>query len=162
MAILIDRSKRVLVQGITGREGQARTRLMLDYGTRVIGGVTPGKAGSSVFGLPVFNTVPDAVKQLGEIDISVLFVPAPLIKPAAIEALDAGVKLVVLVADRVPAWDAMEIAATAKRTGASFLGPNTLGIASPGQAVVGMIGGRAESAREWFKAPLAGAGTGAG
>jgi len=81
----------------------------------------------------------------------VLFVPAPQVRAAAIEALDAGVKLAVLVPDRVPVWDAMEIAACAKANGASFVGPNTLGILSPGRAVVGMIGGRAESARQWFK-----------
>src|SRR6266581_7049628 len=101
MAILIDETKRVLVQGITGREGQARTRLMREYGTNVVAGVTPGKAGQTVLGVPV--------------------------------------------------WDAMEIAAAAKANGAMFLGPNTLGVLSPGQGVVGMIGGRAESARQWFK-----------
>src|SRR5262249_12531969 len=147
MAILIDKSKRVLVQGITGREGQARARLMLDYGTNLVGGVTPGKGGQTTLGLPVFNTVYDAVAALGPIDMSVLFVPAALVKPAGLEAIDAGVRLVVLVADRVPVWDAMEIAAAAKKKNASFVGPNTLGIASPGEGVVGMIGGRAESAR---------------
>lgn len=161
MAILIDETKKVLVQGITGREGQARTRLMLDYGTKVVGGVTPGKGGTEVFGLPVFNSCGDAAKALGGIDISVLFVPAQGIKAAALDAINAGVKLVVLVADRVPVWDAMEIAAAAKAKGSNFVGPNTLGIASPGKAVVGMIGGRAESAREWFKPPLQG-GTGVG
>ncbi len=151
MAILIDETKRVLVQGITGREGMARTRLMLDYGTHVIGGCTPGKGGTRVLGLPVFNTPKEAAQAFGEIDISVLFVPGPAVKAAAIEAFEAGVKLAVLVADRVPVWDAMEIAACAERTGARFVGPNTLGIISPGRAVVGMIGGRAESARAWFK-----------
>lgn len=153
MAILIDETKRVIVQGITGREGMARARLMKDYGTRVVGGVTPGKGGREVLGVPVFNTCGEAVDALGGVDISVVFVPAPMVKPAAIEAIEAGVKLVVLVADRVPVWDAMEIAAAAKSAGAEFVGPNTLGILSPGRAVVGMIGGRAESAREWFKPP---------
>ncbi|MGH7131982.1 MAG: citryl-CoA lyase [Phycisphaerales bacterium] len=161
MAILVDENSRVIVQGITGREGQARTRLMLDYGTKVVGGVTPGKGGTEVFGLPVFNTCADAATALGTIDISVLFVPAPAIKAAALDAIDAGVRLVVLVADRVPVWDAMEIAKAAAAKGAKFVGPNTLGIASPGKAVIGMIGGRAESAREWFKPPLQG-GTGVG
>src|SRR2546428_989241 len=151
MAILIDETKRVLVQGITGREGQARTRLMRDYGTQVIAGVTPGKAGQTVLGVPVFNTPQDAVKSLGTIDVSVVFVPAAGVKEAAISAIDAGIKLTVLVPDRVPVWDAMEIAAAAKANGALFLGPNTLGVLSPGKAVVGMIGGRAESARQWFK-----------
>src|SRR5947207_4970810 len=151
MSILIDQAKRVLVQGITGREGLARTRLMLDYGTQVVGGVTPGKGGSTALGVPVFDSVSNAVGSLGKIDISVLFVPAPQVRAAAIEALDAGVKLAVLVPDRVPVWDAMEIFACAKANGASFVGPNTLGILSPGKAVVGMIGGRSESARQWFK-----------
>src|SRR6266700_3029918 len=129
MAILIDETKRVLVQGITGREGRARTRLMREYGTKVVAGVTPGKGGENVLGVPVFNTPKDA----------------------AISAIEAGIKLTVLVPDRVPVWDAMEIAAVAKAHGAMFVGPNTLGVLSPGKAVVGMIGGRAESARQWFK-----------
>src|SRR5256885_3830113 len=127
MAILIDETKRVLVQGITGREGRARTKLMREYGTNVVAGVTPGKAGQSVLGVPVFNTPQEAVKALGGIDISVLFVPAAGVKEAAISAIDAGIKLTVLVPDRVPVWDAMEIAAAAKANGAMFLGPNTLG-----------------------------------
>jgi succinyl-CoA synthetase alpha subunit len=151
MAILIDETKRVLVQGITGREGRARTRLMRDYGTNVVAGVTPGKGGENVLGVPVFNTPPDAVNSLGKIDISVLFVPAAGVKDAAISAIEAGIKLTVLVPDRVPVWDAMEIAAAAKANDARFVGPNTLGVLSPGKAVVGMIGGRAESARQWFK-----------
>src|SRR5881392_937432 len=151
MAILIDEKKRVLVQGITGREGRARTRLMREYGTNVVGGVTPGKGGQTVLGVPVFNTPQEAVNSLGKIDISVLFVPAAGVKEAAISAIDAGIKLTVLVPDRVPVWDAMEIASAAKANDATFLGPNTLGVLSPGKAVVGMIGGRAESARSWFK-----------
>src|SRR2546427_922300 len=151
MAILIDETKRVLVQGITGREGRARTRLMREYGTNVVGGVTPGKGGQSVLGVPVFNTPQEAVNSLGSIDVSVVFVPAAGVKEAAISAIEAGIKLAVLVPDRVPVWDAMEIAAAAKAHHATFLGPNTLGALSPGKAVVGMIGGRAESARQWFK-----------
>src|SRR5262252_1911885 len=151
MAILIDEKKRVLVQGITGREGRARTQLMREYGTNVVAGVTPGKGGQTVLGVPVFNTPQEAVKALGNIHISVLFVPAAGVKDAAVSAIDAGIKLTVLVPDRVPVWDAMEIAGAAKANGAMFLGPNTLGVLSPGRAVVGMIGGRAESARHWFK-----------
>lgn len=151
MAILIDEKKRVLVQGITGREGRARTRLMREYGTDVVAGVTPGKGGQTVLGVPVFNTPQEAVNSLGNIDVSVVFVPAAGVKDAAISAIDAGIKLAVLVPDRVPVWDAMEIAAAAKANHAMFLGPNTLGALSPGKSVVGMIGGRAESARQWFK-----------
>src|SRR5262250_1191065 len=151
MAILIDEKKRVLVQGITGREGRARTRLMREYGTNVVGGVTPGKGGQNVLGVPVFNTPQEAARSLGTIDVSVVFVPAAGVKEAAISAIEAGIRLTVLVPDRVPVWDAMEIAAAAKANEAMFLGPNTLGVLSPGKAVVGMIGGRAESARQWFK-----------
>jgi succinyl-CoA synthetase alpha subunit len=156
MSIIIDEKKRVLVQGITGREGQARTALMLGYGTNVVAGCTPGKGGQEVQGIPVFDLVPEAMRYAqttcnGPIDISVVLVPAKFVKGAAIEAIEAGVKLLVIVPDRVPLWDAMEIAAAAKANGAQFVGPNTLGIISPGRGVVGMIGGRAESAKAWFK-----------
>ena len=157
MSIIIDHSKTVLVQGITGREGRARTRLMREFGTNVVAGCTPGKGGQEVEGVPVFDTVREAVEMAGgSIDISVVFVPARLVKGAAIEAIEAGVKLIVLVPDRVPLWDAMSIAAAVKGAGARFIGPNTLGIISPGKGVLGMIGGRAESAREWFLPPVEG------
>ncbi|MHC4413869.1 MAG: succinate--CoA ligase subunit alpha [Planctomycetota bacterium] len=156
MSILIDQSKRVLVQGITGREGRARTKLMREYGTRVVVGCTPGKGGQSVEGVPVFDTVPDAVEAAGGVDISVIFVPAARVKAAATDAIVAGVRVLVLVPDRVPVWDTMELAAVAQDHGASFVGPNTLGVLSPGKAVVGMIGGRADFAREWFNGPRPG------
>ena len=151
MAILIDETKRVIVQGITGREGQARTKLMMGYGTNVVAGVTPGKGGMEVLGVPVYDTVAECVERFGPIDVSVIFVPAPLVKNAALEAFESGIKLVVLVPDRVPIWDVLEIAHAAEETGGRFVGPNTLGLLSPGKAVLGMMGGRAESARQWFK-----------
>ena len=150
MSILIDPSKRVIVQGITGREGTARTRLMRGYHTQVVAGVTPGKAGAEVEGVPVFDTVRAAWEAVGEIDISVIFVPAGLVKDAALEALEAGVKLLVIVPDRVPIYDVLEIDHAARQTGAHFVGPNTLGVLSPENGVLGMMGGRAASARDWF------------
>ena len=150
MSILIDQTKRVIVQGITGREGMIRAKLMKDYGTNVIGGVTPAKGGQEVIGVPVFDTVQEARDELGEIDVSVLFIPAPLVKSAAMEAIEAGVKLLVIVPDRVPIYDVLTIAALAKERNARFIGPNTLGVLSPDKAVLGMMGGRAASAREWF------------
>lgn len=150
MAILIDQSKRVLVQGITGREGMARAKLMTEYGTQVVAGVTPGRGGEHVEGVPVYDTVLEAWEQIGPIDVSVLFIPAPLVRSAALEAIDAGVKLLVIVPDRVPIYDVLSIAARAKTTGARFIGPNTLGVLSPGKAVLGMMGGRAASAKSWF------------
>jgi succinyl-CoA synthetase alpha subunit len=151
MAILINETSRVIVQGITGREGMARTKLMKDYGTKVVAGVTPGKAGQEVHGVPVFDSVKDAWDKAGPVDVSVMFVPASLVKNGALEALEAGVKLLVLVPDRVPIWDVLEIARLARDKGARFVGPNTLGLLSPGRAVCGMIGGTAERARDWFK-----------
>jgi len=151
MSIIIEQHKRVLVQGITGREGQALTRLMREFGTNVVAGVTPGKGGQGVQGVPVFDSVGEAMASAGPIDISTIFVPARSVKSAAIEAIEAGVKLLLLVPDRVPVWDAMGIAKCAQERGARFIGPNTLGVLSPGKAVLGMIGGKASSAREWFK-----------
>lgn len=151
MAILVDENKRVLVQGITGREGMTRTRLMIDYGTKVVAGVTPGKGGQEILDVPVFDTVLEATGNVGTLDVSVIFVPAPLVKNAALEAIDAGVKLVVLVPDRVPIYDVLEIVRAAEMKGARFVGPNTLGLLSVGKAVLGMMGGRAEAARQWFK-----------
>jgi succinyl-CoA synthetase alpha subunit len=150
MSILVDASKRVLIQGITGREGQARTQLMKEYGTQIAAGVTPGKGGIEILGVPVFDSVQEAWESCGPIDISVLFIPAPLVKSAALEAIESGVKLLVIVPDRVPIYDVLTIASAAKSNGARFIGPNTLGVLSPGKAVLGMIGGQAETARSWF------------
>ncbi len=152
MAILVSEKSKVIVQGITGREGMIRTVLMKDYGTQVVAGVTPGKGGGEVHGVPVYDTVEEAWEKTGAIDASVIFVPAGLVKNAALEAIDAGVKLLVIVPDRVPIYDVLEVSRLAQEKGARFVGPNTLGLVSPGKAVLGMIGGRAERAREWFAA----------
>lgn len=152
MAILVNEKSKVIVQGITGREGMIRTVLMKDYGTQVVAGVTPGKGGGEVHGIPVYDTVEEAWEKTGAIDASVIFVPAGLVKNAALEAIDAGVKLLVIVPDRVPIYDVLEISRFAQEKEARFVGPNTLGLVSPGKAVLGMIGGRAERAREWFAA----------
>lgn len=151
MAILVNEQSRVIIQGITGREGMVRAQLMKDYGTKVVAGVTPGRAGQDVYGVPVYDSVLQARQKQGPLDVSVIFVPAALVKNAALEAIDAGIKLLVIVPDRVPIHDVLEIAARAAENGARFVGPNTLGLVSPGKAVLGMIGGRAERAREWFK-----------
>ena len=156
MSILIDEKMRVVIQGITGREGTARAQLMKDYGTKVVAGVTPGRKGETVHGIPVYDTVEEANEREGPLDVSVIFIPAALVKEAALEALGAGVKLLVIVPDRVPLFDVLEVAKIAREKGARFVGPNTLGLISPGKAVLGMIGGRAESAREWFKPGVVG------
>ena len=151
MAILIDETKKVVVQGITGREGSARAQLMKEYGTLIVAGCTPGRGGQEVHGVPVFDTVEEAAETCGVLDVSVIFVPAPLVRDAALEALEAGVKLLVIIPDRVPIYDVLTIVREARARGARFLGPNTLGMLSVDRAVLGMIGGRAKWARRWFK-----------
>jgi len=151
MSILIDQTKRVLIQGITGREGMTRAKLMREYGTTVVAGVTPGKGNQEVEGVPVFDTIREAWEKVGHIDVSVLFIPAPIVKPAALEAIAAGVKLLIIVPDRVPIWDVLAIAKAAREAGAMFVGPNTLGVLSPDKGILGMIGGRASSAKAWFR-----------
>ena len=156
MSILIDEKMRVVIQGITGREGTARAKLMKEYGTNVVAGVTPGRKGEVVHGIPVYDTVEEANEKEGPLDVSVIFIPAAFVKEAALEAFAAGVKLAAIIPDRVPVFDVLEIAKAAKEKGARFVGPNTLGLISPGKAVLGMIGGRAESARDWFKPGVVG------
>jgi len=151
MSILVDENTRVVIQGITGREGTARAELMREYGTKVVAGVTPGRGGQAIQGIPVYDTVEEAGEAEGPFDASVIFIPAPLVKEAAFEALDAGIKLLIIVPDRVPVYDVLHIARKADEQGARFVGPNTLGLISPGKAILGMIGGRAESAKQWFK-----------
>jgi succinyl-CoA synthetase alpha subunit len=150
MSILVNSQSRVIIQGITGREGVTRAQLMKDYGTNLVAGVTPGRGGQDVYGVPVYDSVAEAREKQGPFDASVIFVPAALVKNAALEALASGLKLLVIVPDRVPIYDVLEIARAAKDAGADFVGPNTLGVLSPGQAVLGMIGGRAQRAKEWF------------
>jgi len=150
VAILIDQNKRVIVQGITGREGSARTKLMLEYGTNIVGGCTPNRGGQTIENLPVFDSVAEAKNSLGAIDVSVIFVPAPRVKSAAIEAIEAGVPLLALIADRVPLYDVLEICEIAEEFGAKFVGPNTVGVMSPEKAVLGMMGGNAQTAKSWF------------
>ncbi|MBA7502816.1 Succinate--CoA ligase [ADP-forming] subunit alpha [subsurface metagenome] len=156
MSILIDEKMRVVIQGITGREGTARAKLMKEYGTNVVAGVTPGRKGEVVHGISVYDTVEEANEKEGPLDVSVIFIPAALVKEAALEALDADIKLLVIIPDRVPLFDVLEIAKRAEEEDARFVGPNTLGLISPGKAVLGMIGGRAESARDWFKPGVVG------
>ena len=151
MAILVDENTTVLVQGITGREGSARAKYMLDYGTKVLCGVTPGRGGNEVHGLPVYNNVGEAVKAHGQIDASVTFVPAPQIKSAVTEAIEAGIGMVIAPAERVPQHDALEMIALARQKGAQLFGPGCMGFVSTGKAAVGWLGATKEFADEIFK-----------
>lgn len=141
MSILIDRNSKVLVQGITGREGSFHTEQMLAYNTRVVGGVTPGKGGQTLHGVPVFNTVREAVEQTGA-DTSVLFVPALYTRQGVVEAIDAGVSQVITIAEHVPVHDMMNVMAYAKGTGSRVIGPNSFGVISPGKAKAGFMAHR--------------------
>lgn len=151
MGILLNKKTRVLIQGITGREGTTRTRFMLDYGTNVIAGVTPGRCGRKVYGVPVYDTISQAWHNHGPIDASVTFVPGPLVKYAVLEALDAGVKLVIVPTERVPLHDVLEMVAYAKNNDAKIIGPGSIGIINPGKASLGWLGGTIEFAKEAFK-----------
>ncbi len=151
MAILVDENTEVLVQGITGREAQIRVRLMKEYGTKVVAGVTPGRGGKTVEGVPVYNSVDEAKENHPGITVSSIFVPAQAAKTAAFEAIDAGVGVITLHPERVPQQDMLEVIAYARRGTSRVIGPNTIGMVSPGKCLVGMIGGRADLAKEFFQ-----------
>lgn len=137
MAILIDESTRVVVQGVTGNQGSFHTKQMLDYGTKVVAGVSPGKAGSQEHGVPVRATVREAVEKDGA-TASVVFVPARFATDAAFEAIDAGVKLLVMVPEHVVVQDTMQILAFARSRNVTVVGPNTFGLISAGKSKMGI------------------------
>jgi succinyl-CoA synthetase alpha subunit len=138
VAVLLTKKARVVVQGITGHQGQFHTRAMRDFGTKVVAGVTPGKAGSKIEGVPVFDRVRDAVLKR-KANASILFVPAPYVKDAAVEAIEAGIKLVVIITERIPFHDCLDFIPYARSKGVTVIGPNCPGIASPGQGKMGII-----------------------
>jgi succinyl-CoA synthetase alpha subunit len=138
MSILIDDSTRVIVQGITGRIGSTQTHWMLAYGTKVVGGVTPGKGGSTVEGLPVFDSVKEAVKETGA-NASVFFVPAAFVLDAFLETIDAGIKLIVVVPEHIPVKDVVKMRTYAIGKGVFALGPTTPGILVPGKGKMGIM-----------------------
>lgn len=140
MAVLIDRNTRVLVQGITGREGEFHTRQMLEYGTRVVAGVTPGKGGQEVLGVPVYDTVKQAVAATGA-DASVIFVPAPFAADAVLEAADSGIRLIVCITEGIPVHDMVKTVAAVRQKGVRLIGPNCPGIITAGQCKIGILPG---------------------
>jgi succinyl-CoA synthetase alpha subunit len=138
LGIIIDESTVAIVQGITGKQGSFHTKLMLDYGTRIVAGVTPGKGGTEIGGVPVFDKVEEA-KRKHSPDASIIFVPAPFAADAAHEALDAGIKTVVIVTEHVPVKDSIEVMAHASDVKATVIGPNTPGIITPGKCKLGIM-----------------------
>jgi succinyl-CoA synthetase alpha subunit len=141
MSILIDRKTRVVVQGITGRDGAFHTRQMLDYGTKIVAGVTPGKGGQKVEDVPVFDSVAEAVEATGA-NTSVIYVPSKFAVDAIYEAEDAGLDLVVCVSEGVPAMDMLQVYNYLKTTKTRLLGPNTPGLITPGVTKVGIMPGQ--------------------
>lgn len=141
MSILVGAETRIIVQGITGRDGSFHARSMLEYGSRVVGGVTPGKGGQEVAGLPVFDTVREAVAATGA-DCSVLFVPARSARGAVREAVEAGLSLVICITEGIPVLDAIELCELARRAGSRLIGPNCPGLISPGRCKAGIMPAR--------------------
>lgn len=138
MSILIDKNTRVIVQGITGRDGGFHASKMKGYGTNVVGGTSPGKAGERVDGMPVFNTVQDAVNETNA-NTSIIFVPAPFAKDAMMEAAAAGIKLIVCITEGIPTLDVVSAYDFINKQGAYLLGPNCPGLITPNQSLVGIM-----------------------
>jgi succinyl-CoA synthetase alpha subunit len=138
MAILVNEHTRVLVQGITGYQGEFHTRRMLEFGTRVVAGMTPGKGGQTIAGVPVFDTVAEAVAQTGA-TASCIFVPARLAKDAALEAIASRLDPIVIITEHIPVHDSIEMVAAARAAGVRIVGPNGPGVASPGRCKIGIM-----------------------
>jgi succinyl-CoA synthetase alpha subunit len=138
MTVLVDHDTRVVVQGITGHQGTVHARQMREFGTQVVAGVTPGKGGTEVDGVPVFDSVRDAVDRT-HANASCIFVPAPYAKDALVEAVDAGIRLATVVTEHIPFHDMLVMYHYARAKGARIIGPNCPGIAAPGKAKVGII-----------------------
>lgn len=141
MSILINKSTRLIVQGITGRDGLFHTRKMKAYGTNVVGGTSPGKGGSDADGIPVFNTMYEAVAQT-QANTSIIFVPARFAADAIMEAADAGIRLIICIAEGIPTLDVIKAHRFVEQKGAMLIGPNCPGLISPGKSLVGILPGQ--------------------
>jgi succinyl-CoA synthetase alpha subunit len=138
LGIIVDRNTKAIVQGITGTQGSFHTKLMLEYGTQIVAGVTPGKGGTKVHNVPVYDTVEEAL-QKHEANASIIFVPAPFAADAALEAIENGIKTVVIITEHIPVKDAINVMAYAKQENATIIGPNTPGIITPGECKLGIM-----------------------
>lgn len=155
MSILIRKDTTFIVQGITGREAVNLTRENLDYGAKIVGGVTPGRAGRDVYGVPVFDCVRDVVEQVGQPEGSIVSVPPKFTADAMFEALENGIKLIVVVTENVPRGEVAQAVELANLRGARIIGPNCLGIISPDEAKMGGVGGPAANTRQAYtKGPI--------
>lgn len=140
MSVLVNKDSRVIVQGITGSEGSFHAGQMIEYGTQVVGGVTPGKGGTEHLGRPVFNTVAEAVMQTSA-DVSLIFVPPAFAADAIMEAADAGIKVIICITEGIPVQDMIKARHVVQREGARLIGPNCPGVITPGEAKVGIMPG---------------------
>jgi succinyl-CoA synthetase alpha subunit len=141
LSILVDKETRVLVQGITGREGGFQTERSIAYGTKVVAGCTPGRGGETAYGVPVFNTVADAVRERGPIDCSIIFVPAPGAADAILEAADSKIKVIICITEGVPTVDMLTVKRTLAGSGLTLIGPNCPGVITPAECRVGIMPG---------------------
>ena len=140
MSILIDKNTKVICQGFTGGQGTFHSQQAIDYGTQMVGGVTPGKGGQEHLGLPVFNTMTDAVDQTGA-DASVIYVPAPFCKDSILEAANSGVKLIVCITEGIPTLDMLDAKVACDQLGVRLIGPNCPGVITPGECKIGIMPG---------------------
>ena len=140
MSILVNKNTKLLVQGITGRDGSFHTQKMREYGTNIVGGISPSKGGQSAAGVPVFNTVEEAVKATGA-NTSIIFVPAAFAADAILEAAEAGISLVIAISEGVPTLDMVKVTPYLKKMGTKLIGPNCPGLISPNEALVGILPG---------------------
>ena len=140
MSVLVNKDTKVICQGFTGKQGQFHSEQAIEYGTQMVGGVTPGKGGQTVLGLPVFNTVKNAVAET-QADASIIFVPAQFCKDAILEAVDAGIKLIVCITEGIPTLDMLEAVRIVREAGSRLIGPNCPGIITPGECKIGIMPG---------------------
>ena len=138
MSVLIDKNTKVIVQGITGRDGSFHTSQMIDYGTKIVGGVTPGKGGQTILDRPIFNSCAEAVKATGA-DVSIMYVPAKFAKAAMLDAAHSGIKMLVAITEGIPTLDALEAYEALKANGVRLIGPNCPGLITPGQCKIGIM-----------------------